>query len=93
MTKQELIHCIMAELDRQSKEDGFDAPYLYNETITEEKVETGIDGNLNISRLADAILNYVPPALGTNTKIGCSKCGVTFNTLTEMLSHESTCER
>lgn len=60
MTKQELVRCIKEELERQSQLDNYDAPYLYNETDTEEKVATGIDGDLDITALADAILSKAP---------------------------------
>lgn len=56
MTKQQLVTCIKEELERQSQKDDYDAPYLYNETNLPDKVATGVDGDLNITELAEAIL-------------------------------------
>ena len=50
MTREEMMACIVAELERQGQTD--DGVCLYNRGSD----ETGIDGYLRIDQLADAVL-------------------------------------
>jgi len=52
MTRVELIALIKEELNRQCEKPLYDSPYLY----AEGDETTGIDGELHIGELADAIL-------------------------------------
>jgi len=55
ITKASLIETIRKELNRQNHEGGMGAICTYNETPR----TIGVDGNLELEELADAILNDI----------------------------------
>ncbi len=55
---ERLAALIMKELERQSQEDRWGTPYLYSTDYnpTEGATEIGVDGRLNLTDIAKAIL-------------------------------------